>query len=99
MELFWVVTEDAGDVRWQVETTARRAGQQLKTGGDTLMKQITDVTVSGPNQVYKTVFEINTEYTTDDDVLAFTLQRNGKTDLSTGDVGLVGIRFVYKSAQ
>ena len=95
MELYWIINADGGDVMWNLETTSKREGEFMKNGQDYTLIKTTQVVDSGAGHVYKTVFEVGSEYQETDEILAFSLKRLNQDDSSKGDVGLMGIRFVY----
>lgn len=93
MKLYWVVDQDGGDVKWRVQYSARRAGNLLNDDG--VVEVITPVDNTGADRVYRSVISIFPGFSSSDDVLGFSLGRQSFTDTSTGNVGLLAIRFVY----
>lgn len=53
------------------------------------------LTTRGADRVYKTVIPIDFGLSTSDKILVFTLIRQSSLDSNSGNVGLLGIRFLY----
>lgn len=95
MELFWVTSQDGGDVRWWVDYSARPELGKLNLDGS--VQVTTPVSSTGPDRVYKTVIPISVGFVPNDEILAFILGRQSAFDTNTGKVGLLQIRFIYKT--
>jgi hypothetical protein len=95
MELFWVTSQDGGDVRWWVDYSART--ELNKLGLDGSVQVTTPVSSTGTDRIYKTTIPLAAGFTPSDEIFAFTLGRQSGFDTNTGKVGLLQIRFTYKT--
>jgi hypothetical protein len=95
MELYWVTSLDGGDVRWWVDYSARTELNKMNLDGS--VQVTTPVSSTGTDRIYKTTIPIAAGFTPSDEVFAFALGRQSGFDTNTGKVGLLQIRFTYKT--
>jgi hypothetical protein len=95
MELFWVTSLDGGDVRWWVDYSARTELNRMNQDGS--VQVTTPVSSTGTDRIYKTTIPIGVGFSASDEIFAFSLGRQSGFDTNTGKVGLLQIRFTYKT--
>ena len=95
MELYWVTSQDGGDVRWWVDYSVRPVLGRMNLDGS--VQVTTPVTSTGTDRIYKTAIPIEAGFVPNDEILAFALGRQSGFDTNTGKVGLLQIRFTYET--